>query len=99
MQIAKFEVLGWYFILYRALRATPELWRTRRSELLLFATFVLPLFLAYTLGFSNVGLVLRERLGAVIGVSLLASTSWGLGAAPAGDALATALPLHEGANR
>jgi hypothetical protein len=76
LQIGKIEALVWYYFFYRAMRAAKILWREQRSDLLLFVSLVVPLTVAYAFSFSNVGLIVRQRMGIVIAVILLASLSW-----------------------
>ena len=76
LQFAKLEVFGWYYLFYKACRTAPHLWRERRSVFLMFLTFIGPIGLMYTMGFSNVGLALRQRMPFVIVVSLLAAVGW-----------------------
>jgi hypothetical protein len=77
LQIAKIEALVWYYFVYRAVRAGRILWRERRSDLLMFASLVVPLTVAYAFSFSNIGLIVRQRMGIVMAVMLMASLSWG----------------------
>jgi hypothetical protein len=76
LQIAKVEALVWYYFFYRAARAARAMWRDHRSDLLMFISLVAPLTVAYTLSFSNIGLIMRQRMGIVITVMLMASLSW-----------------------
>jgi hypothetical protein len=76
LQLAKLEVLAWYFLAYRVLRASKVLWRQRRNDLIIVLSFIIPTTLAYAISFSNIGLNSRERLGVVIASALLATVSW-----------------------
>ena len=76
LHLAKIEVLAWYVLFFQTLRTLPRLWRTRRGELLLLGSFILPVFYMYTITFTNIGIVVRERLGAVMAVWILGSSSW-----------------------
>lgn len=78
MQLSKFEMLIWYYIAYRCVPAIRLMLVKRRSDLLLFTLFIVPTMVAYTMGFANVGLALRERMNIVLAIMLLASFSWGL---------------------
>ncbi|MGA7121366.1 MAG: hypothetical protein WBY94_14775, partial [Polyangiaceae bacterium] len=76
LQIGKIEALVWYYFFYRALRAAKAMWRDQRADLLMFASLIVPLTVAYALSFSNIGLIVRQRMGIVIAVMLMASLSW-----------------------
>jgi hypothetical protein len=78
LQMSKVEMILWYYFAYRSVKAIRLMLLRRRSDLLLFALFIVPTMAAYTLGFSNIGLALRERMNVVLAVMLLASFSWGL---------------------
>jgi hypothetical protein len=78
LQMSKFEMIIWYYFAYRSVLAVRVMLAKRRSDLLLFALFIVPTMFAYTLAFSNIGLALRERMNVVLAVLLLASFSWGL---------------------
>lgn len=79
LQVGKVEALVWYYFFYRSVRAAKTMWRERRSDLLMFASLIVPLTVAYALSFSNVGLIVRQRIGIVIVVMLMATLSWGRG--------------------
>jgi hypothetical protein len=76
LQIGKAELFIWYYFVYRALISAKVMWRDRRSDLLIFASFLAPLTVAYTLSFSNIGLVARQRISVVLVTILLAAASW-----------------------
>ena len=78
LQLSKLEMLIWYYFAYRGFLAIRLMLKKRRSDLLLFALFIVPTMAAYTLSFANVGLALRERINIVLAILLLASFSWGL---------------------
>jgi hypothetical protein len=78
LQIGKIEALLWYYFVYRALRAAQVMWRERRSDLLMFGSLLIPLTVAYALSFSNIGLIVRQRLVIVLPTMLLAALSWSL---------------------
>jgi len=90
LNLAKVEMILWYYFAYRALRSLRTMWSRRRSDAFLFALFVVPTIIAYTLSFSNVGLVVRERLCIVLATILLASLSWGTVAEDDSQRLASA---------
>ena len=70
LQIGKLEAFLWYFIMYRAFRAS----RLIDGRLLLtLLTFILPLTLAYAMTVANVGLIVRQRLIIVVGTAVLAA--------------------------
>ncbi|MBH1989278.1 MAG: hypothetical protein I8H75_05625 [Myxococcaceae bacterium] len=71
LQIAKFEILIWYYVYYQAWFA---LRRLRKKDLGLFILFILavvPITYAYSLSFSNIGLIVRQRLPIVFIISVL----------------------------
>jgi hypothetical protein len=76
LQMGKVELLIWYYFMYRAVIASKIMWRERRSDLLIFASFLVPLTVAYTLSFSNIGLIVRQRMGIALVTMLLAALSW-----------------------
>jgi hypothetical protein len=76
LQIGKIESIVWYYFIYRALRSARMLWRERRADVLMFASFVVPLTIAYSMTFSNVGLIVRQRIGIVLATIVFASLSW-----------------------
>jgi len=76
LQIGKIEVFVWFYFFYRATRSARLMWRERRSDLLLFFSLVAPLTVAYALSFANIGLIVRQRMGIVIVIMLMASLSW-----------------------
>ena len=77
LQLGKIEALVWYYFLYRAMLAAKILWREQRSDLLIFASFCVPMAVAYALSFSNIGLIVRQRLDIVLATMTLATVSWG----------------------
>jgi hypothetical protein len=77
LQIGKVELLIWYYFMYRALLAGKIMWRDRRSDLFIFTSFLVPLTVAYALSFSNIGLIVRQRMGIALVTMLLAAVSWG----------------------
>jgi hypothetical protein len=79
LQIGKIEAFVWYYFFYRAVRSAKVMWRDQRADLLMFASLIVPLTVAYALSFSNIGLIVRQRTGIVIAVMLMASLSWGRG--------------------
>jgi hypothetical protein len=80
LQLAKVEMVFWYFFAYRALLSARIMWARRRSDLVLFAAFILPTIFVYAISFSNIGLVVRERTGMVLCTMLMAALSWGVAA-------------------
>jgi hypothetical protein len=76
LHIAKIEVFVWYYFFYRAVRAVRMLWRERRSDLLMFVSFIIPTTVAYAFSFANVGLIVRQRIVIVLATIVLASISW-----------------------
>jgi hypothetical protein len=90
MQLAKLEMPFWYYFVYRGLICIRSMWARRRGDAILFTFFIVPTILAYTATFSNVGLVVRERLGVVLAMMLLAALSWEV--APEGVSQPVAAP-------
>jgi hypothetical protein len=87
LHIAKLEVFVWYYFLYRAMRASRTLWRDGPSNLLMFISFVVPMTVAYALSFSNIGLIVRERMNIVLATIVFASASWSARSSLAAGAL------------
>ncbi len=84
--IGKIDTLLWYFILWRSWIAAKRLWREDRATLLMFLAFIIPILIMYATSFSNVGLMLRQRLSVVMVAAVLAMQSWPKRAtAPAGE--------------
>jgi hypothetical protein len=77
LQFAKVEAIVWYYFIYRAIQAARRLWHERRSDLLTFVSFVLPLAVAYAFSFSNIGLIVRQRMDIVLATMIFATVSWG----------------------
>jgi hypothetical protein len=73
LQVAKFDSFIWYCVMYLALKGTLRLWRTRRTEMVILVSFIVPTTFAYAAAFANVGLTVRERLGVVMLTALLAA--------------------------
>jgi hypothetical protein len=76
LQLAKLEVLVWYFLAYRVLLAAKFLWRERRTDFLIVLSFIVPTTLVYAVMFANIGLNIRERIAIVIASATLATVSW-----------------------
>jgi hypothetical protein len=76
LQLAKVEVLVWYYLAYRAVLAMKFLWRERRTDLVIVLSFIAPTTLVYAVMFANIGLNIRERIAIVIASAMLASVSW-----------------------
>jgi hypothetical membrane protein len=47
--------------------------KTRKAELVILLSFIIPTTLAYAAAFSNIGLTVRERLGVVMVCALMAA--------------------------
>lgn len=69
-QLGKLDGFLWYFILYRAIRATRH---ADRRLVLMLATFIIPCTLMYAMTMANVGLIVRQRLVIVAATSILAA--------------------------
>jgi hypothetical protein len=76
LHLAKVEVLAWYYMAYRAILAAREMWRRRRTDLLIILSFVVPTTACYSVMFANIGLNIRERIAIVMAVSMVAAVSW-----------------------
>jgi hypothetical protein len=76
LQLAKFEVFIWYFLMYRVVRFAKRLWREHPTDLVLLLSFIAPTTLVYTISFSNMGLNHRERMGIVMVTAVLAALTW-----------------------
>jgi hypothetical protein len=92
LQLAKIEVLGWYYLAYRIVLAAKFLWRERRTDFIIILSFVGPTTLVYAVMFANIGLNIRERIAIVIASAVLASVSWRGSVGEADESLA-AMPL------
>jgi hypothetical protein len=57
--------------------------------LLLFAAFIGPTVVVYTISFANVGLVVRERMNVVLAILALAGLSWGTTTDPGTEGIVT----------
>jgi hypothetical protein len=96
LHIAKIEVFVWYYFLYRAMRASRTLWRNGPSNLLMFVSFVVPMTVAYALSFSNIGLIVRERMSVVLATIVFASVSWSARSSLVAGALPREVPVPAG---
>jgi hypothetical protein len=76
MQIGKLDALAWYYLFFRATKASRRLFNEDRTLLMMFLIFILPTTVAYATTMSNIGLVLRQRIPIVLMGSLLACLSW-----------------------
>jgi hypothetical protein len=76
LQIEKLEAFTWYFFFYRAIRAVTRQGRELLPNLLLFLSFLVPVTAAYAFSFSNIGLIVRQRIDIVLVTFVLASVSW-----------------------
>lgn len=76
LQLAKVEVLAWYYLAYRAVLAFKLLLRRRRTDLAILLAFIVPNTLVYAVMFANVGLNARERIAIIIASAVVATVSW-----------------------
>ncbi len=76
LQLGKIEALVWYYMLYRAFLASRTLWRENRGMLIMFLSFLIPTTIMYAFIMSNVGLMVRERMGIVYIGYFLGTLSW-----------------------
>lgn len=70
-QLAKIDVLVWYYVMYRAYQAVRT---SNRSFVAMIATFVVPCTIMYATSMANVGLMVRQRLVILAATFLLAAT-------------------------
>lgn len=91
LNLGKVEALVWYYMLYRAFIATKMLWKENRGMLIMFLSFLIPTTVMYAFIMSNVGLMVRERMGIVYVGYLLATLSW---APPAAVRMTAARPAR-----
>lgn len=71
LQIAKLEILVWYYIYYQAWFALKVLRKKNLNLFILFLLFIVPITYAYSLSFGNIGLIVRQRLPIVFIISIL----------------------------
>ncbi|HSO38510.1 MAG TPA: hypothetical protein VLT33_38540 [Labilithrix sp.] len=76
LHLGKIEAIIWYYMLYRAYVASKVLWRENRGLLITFLSFLVPTTIMYAFIMSNVGLMVRERMGIVYIGYLLGALSW-----------------------
>lgn len=72
-QIGKLDAFLWYWVLYRAVRAARQIWRTQATVVVMLLTFLVPSTFMYATGMSNIGLIVRQRLAIVFATAVLAS--------------------------
>jgi hypothetical protein len=72
-QLGKIDSLIWYVTVFFAAKGALRLAKSRKSELVILLSFVVPTTLAYAAVFNNVGLTVRERLGVVMVCALIAA--------------------------
>jgi hypothetical protein len=68
--IGKIDALIWYYLMYKAARAAPNI---DRRLLIAILTFVVPCTIMYAMSMSNVGLIVRQRLVIVVAVAVVAA--------------------------
>ncbi|MBL8609622.1 MAG: hypothetical protein JNL38_19985 [Myxococcales bacterium] len=76
LHVGKIDTFMWYYFMYRSVIAARRLWRENRALLIGFASFMIPLSIAYATSMANIGLILRQRMPVVLIGALLASLSW-----------------------
>jgi hypothetical protein len=76
LHVGKIEALIWYYFIYRAFIASRRLFTEDRGLLAMFITFLAPTTFMYALIMSNIGLIVRERMGVVAIGMLLGTLSW-----------------------
>ena len=72
-QLGKIDCLIWYGMAFFAVKGAMRLAKTRKSELIILLSFIIPTTLAYAAAFSNIGLTVRERLGVMMVCALMAA--------------------------
>jgi hypothetical protein len=70
LQVGKLDVVLWYFVIYRAVRAVRT---AERRVVMMLASFIVPCTIMYAMTMSNVGLIVRQRLVVVAATAVLAS--------------------------
>jgi hypothetical protein len=68
--LGKLDVVLWYFVIYRAVRAVRQ---ADRRLVIMLGTFIVPCTLMYAMSMANVGLIVRQRLVIVAAVTILAA--------------------------
>ncbi|MBV9946254.1 MAG: hypothetical protein JOZ69_05350, partial [Myxococcales bacterium] len=76
LQLEKLEVFVWYYFLYRTWRAVRHNWRIIGADAIVFVSFLVPVTVAYAFSFSNIGLIVRQRIDIVLATITLATVSW-----------------------
>src|SRR5581483_8715472 len=72
----KLEVFVWYYFFYRTWRAVRQNWRLIGANVLIFVSFLVPVTVAYAFSFSNIGLIVRQRIDIILATITLATASW-----------------------
>jgi hypothetical protein len=72
-QLGKIDGLIWYGMAFFTVKGAIRLAKTRKAELVILLSFIIPTTLAYAAAFSNIGLTVRERLGVVMVCALMAA--------------------------
>ncbi len=98
-QLGKIDCLAWYVIAYHAAKGVTALWKTRKTELLILLSFIVPTTFVYAAAFANVGLTVRERLGVVMMSALLAAMGKGAGRETQTESTTSASTLSDVAGR
>ena len=76
LQLGKFEVLLWYFVLVSAVRGARWLWWRDRRIVWFLLLFIVPGTIVYATTMANIGLMMRQRMPIVMVTSLLAAVAW-----------------------
>jgi len=90
LQVEKVEMIILYCVIHRMVKGARVMWARRPSDLLILTMFIAPTVAVYTISFSNVGLVVRERMSVMLTLILLAGLSWGDAAEDASDEVGAA---------
>jgi hypothetical protein len=73
LQVGKIDSLLTTYVFYRAYKTCRRDWNEHRATILTLFSFAFPMTIAYALGMSNVGLILRQRIPIVVVVMVVAA--------------------------
>ncbi len=75
LQVGKLDVFIWYYLYFQAATGFKQLLGKDRIVAMLFVVALLPIIGAYAISFSNIGLIVRQRIPILFLISILAV--WG----------------------
>ena len=76
LQLGKIDTLLWYYLVFRAWKASRELWNEDRQLLLSLLVFIVPTFVVYATSMANIGLIFRQRFPIELLTAALAARSF-----------------------